>query len=80
MDGVNLADAKARLSELVDLAERGEEIEILRRGRPVARLVAIESERAAISLDGLRAVTAGQPEQSETAEVSVRRMRDGYRY
>ena len=35
----NLADAKARLSELVKRAERGEEIIIALRGVPRARLV-----------------------------------------
>jgi prevent-host-death family protein len=36
---VNIDDAKARFSSLVDRAEAGEEIVIARRGRPVARLV-----------------------------------------
>lgn len=34
----SLADAKARLSELVHRAEAGEEITIKRHGKPVARL------------------------------------------
>lgn len=36
MKHVNLADAKAGLSALVDRAEAGEVVEILRRGRPAA--------------------------------------------
>lgn len=36
---VNIADAKARLPELVQRAARGEEIVIARNGRPQARLV-----------------------------------------
>jgi prevent-host-death family protein len=36
---VNIADAKARLPELVERAARGEEIVIARNGRPKARLV-----------------------------------------
>jgi prevent-host-death family protein len=36
---VNIADAKARLPELVERAARGEEIVIARNGRPRARLV-----------------------------------------
>lgn len=36
---VNIYDAKTRLSQLVALAEAGEEIIIARSGRPVARLV-----------------------------------------
>ena len=42
---VNIADAKARLSELVEKAARGEEIIIARDHKPVARLVAVESPR-----------------------------------
>lgn len=36
---VQLRDAKARLSELVSAAERGEETVITRHGKPVARVV-----------------------------------------
>jgi len=36
---VNIADAKARLPELVERAARGEEIIIARNGEPQARLV-----------------------------------------
>jgi prevent-host-death family protein len=39
MDPINLYEAKAKLSELVDRAAAGEEIVIARHGRPVARLV-----------------------------------------
>jgi prevent-host-death family protein len=44
---VNIAEAKARLSELVEKAARGEEIIIARDHKPVARLVAVESPRSA---------------------------------
>ena len=40
----NIAEAKARLPELVKRAARGEEIVIARNGEPQARLVAIASE------------------------------------
>jgi prevent-host-death family protein len=36
---INIADAKARLPELVERAARGEEIVIARNGEPRARLV-----------------------------------------
>lgn len=36
---VNIYEAKTRLSQLVDRAEKGEEIVIARGGRPAARLV-----------------------------------------
>ena len=35
----NVAQAKARLSEILERVETGEEIVLTRRGRPVARLV-----------------------------------------
>jgi prevent-host-death family protein len=41
MDVVSLFDAKNRLSALVDQVERGQEVTITRRGKPVARLVPI---------------------------------------
>jgi prevent-host-death family protein len=38
-------EAKNKLSELLDRAERGEEVVITRRGRPVAKLVPVRTER-----------------------------------
>jgi prevent-host-death family protein len=42
---INIADAKARLSELVERAAGGEDIVISRNGRPQVRLVAIGPTR-----------------------------------
>lgn len=44
MAKVQLFEAKARLSELVDRAEAGQETVITRRGRAVARLVPARSK------------------------------------
>jgi len=41
MSAMNLAEAKAHLSELVSKAERGEETIIMRRGEAVAKLVPV---------------------------------------
>ena len=38
MDGINIAEAKAHFSELVERAEAGETVDITRRGKLVARL------------------------------------------
>jgi prevent-host-death family protein len=46
MEKVQLFEAKARLSELVDRAEAGRETVITRRGRVVARLVPAKRARA----------------------------------
>ena len=40
---VNIADAKARLPELVERAARGEEVVIARNGTPRARLVPLRA-------------------------------------
>ena len=42
----NLQDAKAKLSELVDRAQAGQEQIILRRGEPAAVLVSLDRYRA----------------------------------
>jgi prevent-host-death family protein len=42
---INIAEAKAKLSELLNRAAAGEEIVIARAGKPLARLVAVESAK-----------------------------------
>lgn len=80
MGAVSLADAKARLSELIERAASGETVCITRRGRTVARIVAAEPERKRIDLAALQALTATMPYQEESAGDFVRRMRDEDRY
>lgn len=61
MKQVQIAEAKAHFSALVERVESGEEIVIARRGKPVARLVpeprtkrtAVDAFRDAWSLGGL---------------------------
>jgi prevent-host-death family protein len=77
---VNLAEAKARLSELVDRAAAGEPVEILRRGKPAARLVAARKAKKKVALDILEAATKDAPKQRESARKFIRRMRDDARY
>jgi prevent-host-death family protein len=51
---MNVADAKAKLSELVAAAERGEEVIIARGGHPVVRLVPAHSRSVRLgTLKGL---------------------------
>ncbi len=49
---VNIADAKARLPELVERAARGEEIVIARNGEPRARLVPLSPTKARVPGSG----------------------------
>lgn len=53
---VTLADAKARLSELVDRVAAGETVSITRRGKSVARLVPDTPARAPIDIEALHRV------------------------
>src|SRR5450631_3538987 len=66
MDRVNLTDAKAHLSELVDRVEAGDSIDITRRGKPVARLTAVAKPRKRIDAALLRSVTATMPPQPQS--------------
>lgn len=80
MDAINLADAKAHLSELIDRVEAGGSIDITRRGKPVARLTAVARPRKRIDAALLRSLTATMPPQAEGAADLVRSMRNGDRY
>jgi prevent-host-death family protein len=78
MDPVNLAEAKAHLSELVARAETGETIQISRRGKAVAQLSCLARTRRPIRLAMLKAVTDTMPDCA--AESVLPAMRDEARY
>jgi antitoxin (DNA-binding transcriptional repressor) of toxin-antitoxin stability system len=77
MGQVNIAEAKAHLSDLIARAEAGETILISRRGRPVVELRAIQQPRQPIDVAALRAFIATLP---ETPSGTVEAMRDEARY
>lgn len=76
MRSVSLAEAKARLSELVERATAGDLVRITRRGEPVAQITALETARKRIDLSAPRAMTGTMPFQREPARDLVRRVRD----
>jgi prevent-host-death family protein len=80
MNAINLADAKAHLSELIDRVEAGDSIDITRRGKRVARLTAAARPRKPIDAALLQSLTAAIPPQPQSATDLVRSMRDGDRY
>ncbi|GAL96238.1 prevent-host-death protein [Acetobacter tropicalis] len=80
MQTVNLVEAKAHLSRLVDLAKDGESVRILRRGKVVAQLVKAEPVRKQIVVSALRSLTDAMTLQTESAATAVRDMRDEARY
>lgn len=80
MGNVNLAEAKAHLSELVERAAAGDTVRIVRRGKPVAQITAVDTPRKPINHKILRALTDAMPAQNESARTFMRRMRDEDRY
>lgn len=77
---VSLADAKARLSELVERAAAGDTVRITRRGKPVAQITSVKAPRQSIDIAALRALTDSMPLQKQSAREFVRTMRDKARY
>jgi len=79
---VSLAEAKAKLSECVREAERGDSIVITRHGKPVAALVRseelerLERLRAAGPAGGLAGLAGGWEGSEELAKVLEDRTRD----
>jgi prevent-host-death family protein len=77
MGAINLAGAKARLSELVSKAQSGEETIIMRRGQPVAKLVPLAAPRK--RLRSLSAFRATLPKARTSSAELIRKLRDeGY--
>jgi len=77
---IPLGEAKARLSELVDLAEAGEPIVITRHGKPVLELIRPRAAPKPIDVEALRRLTAHQPRQRESTRTFIRRLRESARY
>lgn len=74
---VNLAQAKATLSELVKKAERGEQVVITRHGKPVANLSAATPAKE--PFPDLTEFRAKMPRSRVSSAVLLRRLRDsGY--
>ncbi len=75
---VNLAHAKAHLSELLDKVEAGEEVVITRHGRATARLQPVLRPKRPLAeaLDELAAFRAKLPPQKRSSAELLREMRD----
>ena len=73
---VNLAQAKARLSELLDKVEAGQEVVITRRGKAVARLSAAVRPKRPIPLQELEEFRAAMPRLRRPSAELLREARD----
>jgi prevent-host-death family protein len=71
---VNLAQAKATLSELIKKAERGEQIVITRHGKPVASLSAATPAKE--PFPDLTEFRAKMPRWRKSSAILLREMRD----
>jgi len=80
MNAINLADAKAHLSQLVEQASGGEAVQIMRRGKIVAQITSVERKRKPIELGILRKLTDIVPEPAPCTASTVLQMRDEARY
>ncbi len=78
MQAINVRETRERLSHLLDAVAAGEEIMILRHGKPVARLTAPRAEQVRF-LDR-SALRHALPPAEESAVEVVRNLRDGERY
>lgn len=73
---VNLARAKAHLSELLDRVEAGEEVVITRHGRPVAHISPAARPRQPLRLQALAEFRASMPRLRRPSAELLREARD----
>ncbi len=74
MPSVSLAQAKAKLSQLIDQVEAGEELVITRHGRPVAKVTPVRPARRLVP--PLAEFRADLPRRKGSSALLLRRMRD----
>lgn len=74
MEAVNLAEAKARLSELVGRAEAGEDIRISRRGKPAVKLVPVEPLKREIDWAAIDRFRESLPYDPSNSVVEMRKL------
>lgn len=58
---MNLSEAKARFSEVIRHAEAGEDVVLLRNGKPCAKVTAADRPRKPLDLEKIRAFRSAMP-------------------
>lgn len=77
MGAYSVADAKARLSEILKQVEAGRTVTITKRGRPIASIVpAQQGQKKAINWAAIEALRQTLPRSRTSAARLVRAMRD----
>ena len=82
MRSLSVAQAKAHLSALLDAVEAGEDVEITRRGKPVARLTApANTTETPFDLNAFLSATTSQPlHQGPAADAFIETLRQEERF
>ena len=73
---VNVAEAKAHLSEILDKVEAGEEVVITRHGKPVAHVRQVTTPKQPLDFEALAALRARLPPQQRPSSDVLRELRD----
>jgi prevent-host-death family protein len=75
----SIAEAKAQLSAIIEMVERGEAVTITKRGKPVVKMIPANAPpiKPKMDLEELRAFRARIPPLKVSGKDIIRRMRDG---
>jgi prevent-host-death family protein len=77
MREVSVREARAEIARLLEAAEAGEDVIITRRGRPVARLVAVAAESAPqVAFTSRRELRKSLPASEHPSSRLIREMRE----
>ncbi len=79
MGAYSVAEAKAQLSAIIDIVERGETVTITKRGKPVVNIVPANALpiKPKMDLAELRAIREMTPRMKTSSVEIIRQMRDG---
>jgi prevent-host-death family protein len=78
MTMVNIRETRENLARLLDAVAAGEEVVIMRRGRPVARLV--PAAAGTVAFESHQALRGSLPPMRQSAAAEVRKTREEERY
>lgn len=79
MGAFSVAEAKAKLSAIIEMVEAGETVTITKRGKPVVKLIPANALpiKPKMDLEELRRFRATIPPLKISGAEMIRRMRDG---
>ncbi len=79
MGAFSVAEAKAHLSAIIEMVERGETVTITKRGKAVVNMVPANAPpvKPKLDLEELRKLRASMPMMKTTSVEIIRKMRDG---